>query len=822
MKRIGLLLFLTLSATGLLFPQVTKVRGKITDATTGEPVSFASVMFVKTTIGTLSQDDGSFFLEERTNADSIAVICVGYKRAAKPIRKGTYQVINFQLEPTVIELQTVTVRPGENPAHILLRKVIANKKRNDQKNMEYYHCEIYTRTQIAINNIDEKFVNKKIFTPFKFMFENLDTNALTGKAYLTVLITESLSDYYYQKDIPRIEREIVKASKTSGVRNESVSQLLARLSHTFNIYDNFMTFFQESGFVSPISDVGLLYYKYRLTDTLVFDGHTCYQVSFRPRRKQERTFSGDMWIVDSVYAIKKIEMKLTDDANLNYIDDLAAIYEYSPYQDSLWMLSKEVFMVDFNLLEKQNSKMKGMFGIKTTYYNNYDFNGPLTKELVALRTNVTVNDSALHRDKNYWDTARPVPLNPREEKVYQMVDSIRKVPLYQTIADIANLIVGYYYVWGPVELGPYFSTFSFNRIEGPRFRLGMRTSNDFSTKLMLDGYVAYGIRDERFKYKIGTLYMFDKNPRRSFGTSYMHDVKQLGQSPYTFRTDNILTSLLRRVPFYKLQMVDKFNSFYEYEWFQGFSNTISANHLRIYPTPYIPFKVKSGTDTLNQPNVIASEICLATHFAYNETFVMGEFERTSLGTKYPVIDLLITTGFKNILGSQYTYQKLNFTLTHWINTNPFGYFKYTLEGGKYFGRLPYPLLELHKGNETYAFDYYAFNMMNYYEFVSDQYASVIAEQHLQGFFLNYFPLMRLLKLREVATFKALYGTLNKQNREVMLLPQGMSDVSRPYLEAGIGIENILKLIRIDFVYRLTHQRPDQPNWGVFMKFQLIL
>ena len=803
-----------------VFSQVTKVRGRVIDAETKETIPAASVFFTKTTIGTITDDNGNFFLEAKTTADSITVVCLGYIKTTKPIKRNFYQEVNFALETNSVELQTVIVTPGENPANILLRKVIANKKKNNPENLEYYHCEKYTKTQIDLNNIDEEFKNKAIFNQFQFIFENLDTNAVTGKVYLPVLITENLSDYYFQSR-GETEREIVKATKLSGVQNESVSRFVAKLSKTFNPYDNFMTFYQESGFVSPISDLGIAYYKYKLLDTMIMDGHSCLHVTFTPRRKQERTFNGDFWIVDTSYALKKIQMRLVDDANLNFINSLVASYEYKPVQDTLWLLTAEKFMVDFNVTE--SDRMRGFFGTKSTFYNNYDFDGPLDKEIKALRTDVAVSDSAIKRDKDYWDKNRPVQLSSRDQKVYNMVDSIQQVPLYQTIANIVNLVVNYHYVIGPIELGPYFSTYSFNRVEGNRFRLGFQTSNDFSKKVLYDGYIAYGTLDQRFKYKAGMLYMFNKNPRRAFSVSYMHDVKQLGMSPYTFRSDNILTSLLRRRPFYKLQMVDKFNTYYEHEWFQGFSNTVSFTHRRVYPTKYIPFLYETTIDTFAQPSVISSEITLATHFAYEETYMMGEFERVSLGTEYPIVDLYLTMGIKNLFGSQYNYQKINLTVTHFFNTNPIGYFKYTIDAGKYFGKLPYPLLELHKGNESYAYDYFAYSMMNYYEFVSDQYVSLIAEQHLQGMFLNYIPLMRKLKWREVVSFKGIVGSLKDSNRDVMLFPEGLNALSKPYMEAGIGIENIFKVFRIDAVWRLTYLgNPDVSGFGIRGKLQLIL
>jgi hypothetical protein len=124
--------------------------------------------------------------------------------------------------------------------------------------------------------------------------------------------------------------------------------------------------------------------------------------------------------------------------------------------------------------------------------------------------------------------------------------------------------------------------------------------------------------------------------------------------------------------------------------------------------------------------------------------------------------------------------------------------------GKIFGTLPYPLLKLHEGNETYAYDPLSFNMMNYYEFVSDQYISLWAEHHFQGFFLNRIPLLRKLNWREVVSGNILYGSLSEKNESVMVFPEGLTSLGKPYYEAGVGIENIFKLFRVDAMWRFSY------------------
>ncbi|NJO69838.1 MAG: hypothetical protein HC830_11665 [Bacteroidetes bacterium] len=275
---------------------------------------------------------------------------------------------------------------------------------------------------------------------------------------------------------------------------------------------------------------------------------------------------------------------------------------------------------------------------------NYLIGTPIAEEIKDLKNNISVADDAMKKDATYWDSVRHVPLSKKEENIYAMVDSVQGLPIYRTFIDLLNLFINYYYVVGKFEVGPYYTLYSFNPIEGNRFRLGGRTSNSFSTKLMLSGHVAYGTRDRKFKYGAGALYMLDKEPRMAIGASFENDVQQLGKSDNTFLSDNILSSVLSRHPNDKLTMVYKRKLYLEKEWIPGLSNTISFNHRRIIPGKNVPFDVIQGFDTISLGAVRTTEISLNTRFAFQEKFVEGEFERVSLGSEYPIINFKLTAG----------------------------------------------------------------------------------------------------------------------------------------------------------------------------------
>lgn len=801
-----------------LHGQTTKVRGKISDASTGEPLPFVNVSFRNSTIGTITDFNGTFFLETRTPTDSLIVSYIGYQRKALRIQKNTYQDLAIKLEPDNIKLAEVVVVPGENPAHIILKNIIKNKADNNPAKFDSYQYEVYNKMELDVNNIDEDFKEQKVFKHFQFIFDYIDTSVVTGKNYLPVFITETLSDYYYQGK-PKKAKEVIKASQMSGVQNDNITQYTGQMYLEVNIYDNTLWLFTKE-FISPISNFGLLYYKYYLIDSAFINNNWCYQISFKPKRKQELTFTGDFWVHDTTFAIKKIQMRIADDANINFVNDMVASFEFERIDNKNWFPAKNTLFVDFNITDQTT----GFFGHKTTSYKNVKINILYPEKFFSENTSQeTINlEDALKNDSEFWKTARHEELTKKEEDIYQMVDSIKEVPVFKTFVDLVTMFVSGYWVRGNFEFGPYYTFYSFNAVEGNRVRIGGRTSNKFSTRIMYFGHVAYGDQDNKLKGGIGTMYMLNKAPRKVLYVHLMHDIEQLGQSQNAFMQDNILSSLLRREYNYKLTMVNQAKAYYEHEWFRGFQNRLTLKGMRVFSTDSVPFEqIKNLTDTIPFDHVTSTEITLNTRVAYNERIVAGEFDRVSMGTDWPIFNLDLTMGVKGILMSRYEYYKVHASIEHMFNIAPIGYLRYIVDAGKYWGRAPYPFLQLHEGNETYAFDDYAFNMMNYYEFVSDQYASLYLEHHWDGFIFNKVPLFRKLKWREVVSGKALIGNVSDKAKDVMLFPYALQGLSEPYYEAGVGVENILKLFRVDAMWRLSYlDNPNIPKFGIRAKLQI--
>jgi hypothetical protein len=797
-----LLLFVFSILWGVGSAQLTKITGVVTDSITEEPIPFVNVYLKGTSVGATTGFDGKFSIRTKVKSDTLLVSYIGYKPWIIHIRQGVYQHFEIKLQTSNIELSAVEIHPGENPAHILLRKVIANKDKNSGYNLHAYEYQVYNKVQMDANNITEEFRNRKVFKPFKFVFDNVDTSTINGKSYLPLLLSESVSNYYYRSS-PETEKEEIKAARLSGFQNESVAQFLGSMYQNINIYDNYIRVFKQN-FTSPIANFGLRTYRYYLIDSANIDGHWCYQMMFKPRRKQEATFTGEIWIADTSFAVKRVSMKIQN-VNLNFVNAMAINQEFEIVDGQYWMLYRDNFVVDFNLVEK-SKRVTGFFAHKTTIHENIIINQPHPDDFYHSASKVIVEKDAWNKNENYWDTARAEELNDEEKLIYKTVDTVANMPIFRTYYDIVAMLVGGYHLGDYVDIGKWYKMYSYNGIEGHRFRIGGRTSNKWSQRFRLYGHLAYGTLDERFKYGLGAIIIQNKNPRRAIDIYYKNDMEQLGASINAMSTDNILSSILRVAPNDKLTMVEEYRLGYEYEWFNGFSNTLTFRHRMVSPLQDTKFEIHpdSESNTVNLNFITTSEIELKTHFAYHEKFYVDKFNRKSLGTKYPRLNIWYAYGIPDFLDGQFEYHKLRIAMRQRFNVWGLGYSNYIVAWGKIWGKLPYNLLEVHPGNETYVYDEFAYNGLNYYEFISDEYASFAYSHHFQGLFFNHIPLLRKLKWREVIYGKALVGSLRADNKSYSTFPDITYGLTEPYYEAGVAVENIFKIIRVDFGWRLSY------------------
>lgn len=809
----------------LLFPvssysQVTKIIGKVVDKESDEPIPFANIYIINTIHGTLTDFEGNYSIEFReTKNDSIRASLLGYSAITKKVHLGIFQTINFELSQTNEELPEVVIKYKGNPADAIIDSIIKYKQKNTFQSFNTDQYNVYTKIQLDANNVSERVGERKFMQPFKFVLNNVDTSTLNGKSYLPVMISETKSRVYERKS-PKSKKEIIDATRISGIDNTNVSRFLGSMSQEIDIYQNFNELF-EKNFVSPIADFGHDYYRYYLVDSSFINKRWCYHIMFKPKRKQELTYTGSLWVNDTSYAIVQIDLRIAEDANINFINDLALSQRFTELKGQIWMKNYEKLLVDFNAMENSR-RILGFYGHKTVYYDQYKFDSIDDEKVFKLPNDITIQDNALQNSEVYWDTLRPEMLSEKENNIYDMVDSIKRIPRFQHTYDILYGLTGGYFPWGKFEIGPYYKFLSYNQQEHVRFRFGGRTTTNLSKNFRIGGYIAYGIYDARFKYGGDFLYMFNKSPRRRLFISYKYDLEQLGTNPEAWASDNIVSSFLNRGPIDKLTFVREYKMYYEHEWFTGLLNKFIFQRREIYPLNNTEFVIfpENINDTVNLNSITTTEVGLDFRISFNETYIDGKFNRVSIKSQYPVITLQYRFGLPNLFSNDFTYHKASLNINQWFNLGTIGWSRFNIDVGKIWGTLPYPLLKVHEGNETWIFTDLASNLLDYYEFVSDQYIIISYTHHFDGLLFNRIPLLRKLKWREVVHFNGFYGTLTDANKNFSEFPDNLRSLgNEPYMETGVAVENIFKVVRIDAIWRLTHLHdegyPKVNKFGIF-------
>jgi len=796
--------------------QNTEISGKITEKSTGLPIPYANIIFTGTFVGTTSDINGSYSFSTSKPGNTLEVSAIGYKKQVTTINVKQKNLINFELEEEVFLLGEIKILPGENPANIIFRKIIEHKKENNPREFPSWKSRIYAKTEFDLKNVSRKLAKKKVLADFDFVFNYLDSIGAEGKTFLPVFFNETVSNYYHDSEKGKDHEEII-ANKASGMRTDMFSQLTGKLYEDISIYDNYITI-SEVALISPITNLGLQFYRYYLTDSILTDDKTIYELSFRPKLPQEPVFKGKLWVEDGSFALTKIEIQLSEKANVNFINNLQYAIEFQKI-DGKWVPRNESLVADVDIQKNKDSEMLGVIARKTNIYEDFKF-ASVAEETKKFREQIIVNADAVNKSEEYWVDTRPIELQPREQKIYAMVDSIKDVRLFTTTAEFVYMFYYGYRDLGKVELGPYYYLYSRNQVEGSRFRLGARTTFDFSTKLRFNAFTAYGTIDKEFKYGGGVEYFASIKPLTLLSIQGQHDMEMLGKSDNAFMEQNIITTVLSKTPNTKLNMVDRIQLTAKKEWITGFMNEFGISSTKIHTAPYVQLINEQNEEV---PYIQSSELSIKMRYAPNEEVLHDDFKRTEISGYDPIFTFQMNKGFDGFLGGDYDYFKIHAGISDKWKINPLGYTQYYIQVGKIWGDVPWPYLKIHEGNETYAYDSHAFNLMYYQEFVSDTYASIFWEHHFVGFFLNKVPLFRKLKWREVVGLRSLWGQYDTEKHNSLVLPGNMKGLgNQPYTEFSVGLENIFKILRVDGVWRTNYNEETKHQFGIFFHLQFRL
>lgn len=798
----------------------TKVSGIVVDDK-NEPIPFANVYFKNSTEGVITNENGRFYLESTKSHGVLIASFIGYTPQEIKLEKA----VTYNLKITLSEgetLREVVLISGKmpkknNPAIDILRKIWARKRQNGLRQFKQYQYDKYEKVEFDLNTIDSSTINSKLFKGMEFVFEQMDTSKITGKTYLPIFINESLSEVYGDNTSKR-EKEILKANKNSGFsNNQQLIAFVKDLYADYDIYDNYLKFFDKD-FVSPLSRTGIDVYNYALTDSMFIDNKWCYNIVYYPRRKGELTFKGDFWVNDTTYAIKNINLAVTKSANINWVKEIYIEQEFDVVNDSVFLLKRDHMMSDFAFNKKEESK--GVYGKRTTLFKNHQFNVEKPKEFYKEEVNF-IDNEVYSRSDDYWQQNRFENLSKDELGVYKMLDTLKTVKKFKQMYDLVAILGSGYIQKGNFDFGPIFSTFGYNDVEGVRVRAGGRTYFGQNDPWRLQFYTAYGFQDNQFKYGVSGKILLNKKDRLILEAGNRRDIEQLGASLTT--TNNVLGRSFASSGLFMAGANDNLTSI-----------NLSMVSLNIEPVKNLMFETGFSYRTLKPAwdrfsldyfspdapggvaqDVTQSEISVAVDYTPKRKTVGYGVERSIVDSPYTRIFMNYSQGLKGVFDSDFEYQKVQLYIKQPILVGGFGRLNVITEAGKTFGEVPLGLLSVVPGNQSYFLIENTFNNLNFYEFVTDEYATLQLEHHFLGRLLSRIPGLRDMNLREIVGIKAVIGSVSEENRALNASTLTYLAPDKPYWEYHVGIGNIFKVFRIDFSWRGNYRNlPDANNFAV--------
>ena len=818
-----------------------KVKGKVFDDT-GNPMSYTDLRFAGKEDGVISEEDGTFYIESNDTETQLIASMLGFDDVTITINPGYQEVeihfAKFKNEEIVkvntTEEVVVTAKhkkyksKKENPAYAIMKKIWENRRSNGVKLRDNYEYEKYEKVEYDLTHIDSQFMQKKLFKDFEFVFKKVDTSRITGENYLPMFINESISKVYGVNK-PEKKREDLMANKASGFENNyALIETVKNLYTDFDIYDNTIDLFNKP-FASPLATNGFGFYDYNLVDSTETNGKKNYRIKYYPKNKNDLAFSGSFWVTDGVWSITKIDMKANKDLNVNFVNKVYIEKKYEMINDSIYVPTYDYTMLTLSLLSKKEGN-HGIHAHRTMMYKDYKFD--VNRPITFYDEKINKYDESLYtKDESYWAEHRHETLDKDEKGVYETLEQLNKVPRFQKIVNLVEIVSsGYIELGHNIELGSIYQLFGMNEVEGYRFRIGLRNFKTQNDRFRAKTYLAWGTDDEKFKYGVEAKYLLDRDSRWIIGGGTKRDIMQLGalvndndivspaygsSSLLMSGSNNKLSNVNRSMAFTSVELAT--NAFIRLE---GAYQTTKSAHPD-FNSDYI-------LDGNTYHDITDSKIAVSFVAEPGKKITgngVERYEHDGVGA-YPTIILKYTRGLKGVIDSDFNYDKLDFFYHQPFFFNTFGKLDATVGFGMTQGNVPLTLLNIAPGNQSYGYVANTFGMMNFYEFVSDQYASLFLEHHMGGRFLGRIPLIKKLKLREVFFFRGAYGTLRNDNLNMIADANLRNDLekynfqdNKPYYEYGFGIENIgfgnLRLFRVDFNWRGNYlDNPDARKFGM--------
>ena len=809
------------------------IRGSVLDNVTSKKISGATILdhFAKPIFST--DKNGEFIIKVDSTLKYLTIKAMGYAESKVLLAKGTTDTsFHVLLEASNNQIEEVQVTKNgkyknNNPATELIDLVIRNKGKNRLERKDSLYFEQYDKIKFGMINPPPRL--RTGMGNIGSFFGNTDKTMFPNKETVTLFMQEELSDNFIKQNPSRAKRIIKSQEKTEFdpkyVNNPNIQTYMQFLFKEVDIYDESL-FFLNKLFLSPIADNAKIFYKYYVVDTVKSANDLYVKLRFEPRNTTDLLFKGDLLIsLDGNYAVKGANLKVDDNANINWVNDVAINLSY--FKDISGVMLKDTTHV----LIAFGARSDAVFGERLSLNQKYNLAYPIHPNTfdgapieLATSNNVLLNQ------------ARPIALNPAEELTYSNVDALNNMASFKAMMITGYLLSQGYYSLGKFELGPLEYLYHKNNYEGNRFRIGGRTTSLFSEKMYLEGYVAYGTDDQDFKYYGRGAFSINGKPVTNFPAHYLEasiqkDIFEPGKAIGYLKGDSFFRSFISNKPTkwlnteaYKLGHVIEF----------GNHVSIATHFTHQRRNPIGDMKFISSADALTELSAMnTNDLQFVLRWAPSEKFFYRNMTRKTTKDKYPVFNLQYNRGFKGFWDANYTYDALRFSASKRFFMNQLGFGDATFTVGKIWGTLPYPLLEMPNIQEQKDRHSISYDMTNSMEFAADQFIKFEYDHELNGFLFNKIPFLKKLKWRETFGARMFYGKLSDHNNpylsdDVILFDRHkdgyvMTNVltDKPYWEGVVGIDNIFKVFKLEYYKRLSYLNLPDVNDGRFkMSFHL--
>jgi len=807
----------------------TVVKGKIIDQKTGEPITGAGISFAGTLNETSSNFQGVFILEGDGTQDTVMVSYVGYVTLKYIVKKGDTTVLDIKMvAEEVTTFRAFKTTNMVKRAAKIIEKAQNNKVLYNMDKLNSFECESFTKIQIAINNVSEELKNKKFLKSVEGIFDTLSyLSEEKGKQVLPIFISENLSNFYYNKN-PRQNKEVIVASRVKGVGVEDgsfLSQLLGSTFQQYNFNDNILPILQKN-FISPIAKSSFNYYNYRLISSTVPPGgvRKLHQIEVTPKNPLDLVFTGYIWIEDSSFALVKLTLSITNKANLNFVEKLKITQELEPTESGQYIPVKSRILIDIADISKKSA---GMIALFSNSFEKVIVNKDRSAKFFDYP--IKMNEDATQKSDEFWDTMRHEELTPDEKRALAKIDTLTNVKVIKNYVEFINILFNGYKTIGKFDFGPYALLYGYNVLEGHRIRLGAKTNFSFSKRYILSGYAAYGFQDQLWKYKGQIEKIVSRKHWTITGISYKKDVEQIGVTDDYYGSSNLFTAVSVFAAS-QLNRSQESKFWFNSEFIKGWNAKVVLMHKEFQFEPVKTFNfayIENQNDTSKRSsNFTNATATFGLRWAPREYYLQNDNERVKQSKPGGLaLSVNYTRGFKGILGSRFDYNRVTASIEKGLSFGYWGRTDFTLSATKIFETLPYPLLEVHRGNQSFIYNTSAYNLMNFFEFITDKSAFFKMEHHFNGAIFNRIPLMKKLKWREFCEGRAVLGSLSQKNIDLIpatdIYGRAVSPIynqinREPYVEVAYGIENIFKVLQVVAIHRLTHlHNPNNPNASRF-------